>query len=357
MTDLLIPLASPNPATTDWVPLGNTGSVPTTQPSVRVYRSTAQSIISGNITKLSFDTARYDRGPAAHWQAGSPTRLTCQVAGIYGVGGAVQFQASTGGTYRQASITVNGSRVAQDMSSPSPTTGYARLNPEAQVSLNVGDYAELEIDHDAGSALTLDPSAAASPEFWMALLGGQQGPPGFASPPTYATTLPASPVDGQEAILVDSVTNPTYQWRFRWNAGSSSAYKWEFVGGSPASNEITTAETLATTGGYADLATVGPRIFVPRAGDYDVIAGCSYYHSLANQGAIVAVINMRTSAGAGQSTYASASQAAQGTTGGVPSGRGNGLAANDELRLRYYLNAATGTFAFRWLKVTPIRVS
>ena len=42
----------------------------------------------------------------------------------------------------------------------------------------------------------------------------------------YGTTLPASPVDGQEAILVDSVTNPTYQWRFRYNAGSTSAYKW-----------------------------------------------------------------------------------------------------------------------------------
>ena len=47
----------------------------------------------------------------------------------------------------------------------------------------------------------------------------------------YGTILPASPIDGQEYTLVDSLTNPSYQWRFRWNAGSSSAYKWEFVGG------------------------------------------------------------------------------------------------------------------------------
>jgi len=35
----------------------------------------------------------------------------------------------------------------------------------------------------------------------------------------YGTSLPTAPVDGQEAVLVDSVTNPTYQWRFRYNAG------------------------------------------------------------------------------------------------------------------------------------------
>src|SRR6516165_9884547 len=49
----------------------------------------------------------------------------------------------------------------------------------------------------------------------------------------YGTSLPASPFDGQEAILVDSVTNPSYQWRFRFNAGSTSAYKWECVGATP----------------------------------------------------------------------------------------------------------------------------
>src|SRR4029077_16918092 len=49
--------------------------------------------------------------------------------------------------------------------------------------------------------------------------------------PSYGTTLPASPVDGQEAILVDSVTNPTHQERFRFHAGRPTPYKWEFVGG------------------------------------------------------------------------------------------------------------------------------
>src|SRR5215831_11376469 len=109
MTDLLIPLASPNPATTDWVPLGNTGSVPTTQPSVRVYRSTPQSIPSAAWAKMSFDTVRYDKGPSPHWAAGSPTRLTCQVAGAYQITGHIAFPSGvTGGATRMIGILLNG---------------------------------------------------------------------------------------------------------------------------------------------------------------------------------------------------------------------------------------------------------
>ena len=83
------------------------------------------------------------------------------------------------------------------------------------------------------------------------------------TPPAYGTTLPASPVNGQEAILVDSTTNPTYQWRFRYNASSTSAYKWEFIGGAP----IAKGEdnTVGITGGWV---TVGPQILVPRTGEY-----------------------------------------------------------------------------------------
>ena len=61
--------------------------------------------------------------------------------------------------------------------------------------------------------------------------------------PSYGISLPASPVNGQEAILVDSLSNPTYQWRFRYNAVSSSAYKWEFMGGAPAITEVNTEES------------------------------------------------------------------------------------------------------------------
>jgi hypothetical protein len=83
---------------------------------------------------------------------------------------------------------------------------------------------------------------------------------------SYGTTLPGSPIDGQQAILVDSVTNPTYQWQFRYNAGSSSAYKWEFIGGTPITAEVTGTDTSTSTT-YTLLAN-GPSVVLPRAGDW-----------------------------------------------------------------------------------------
>lgn len=85
---------------------------------------------------------------------------------------------------------------------------------------------------------------------------GQTPPPAGGFFGAYGTTLPASPVDGQEAILVDSITNPTYQWRFRYNAGSSSAYKWEFVGGAPQLKSSVTIDSVTGGGAWIDDARV-----------------------------------------------------------------------------------------------------
>ena len=83
-----------------------------------------------------------------------------------------------------------------------------------------------------------------------------------AAVPGYATTLPGSPVDGQETIFVDSLTNPIYQWRFRYNAGSSSAYKWEFVGGSAWTMGHGAAHTASGAWTFFGTGTI------PRAGEY-----------------------------------------------------------------------------------------
>lgn len=85
-------------------------------------------------------------------------------------------------------------------------------------------------------------------------------------PPTYGTTLPASPYNGQQAILVDSLTNPSYQWYLRYNTGSSSPYKWELVGGPPLyALGVGSGETSSTT--WIDM-PAGPLMTLPRAGEY-----------------------------------------------------------------------------------------
>ena len=91
----------------------------------------------------------------------------------------------------------------------------------------------------------------------------------------YGTTLPASPVDGQEAVLVDSTTNPSYQWRLRYNAGSTSTYKWGFIGGAPFIAITTTASPAG--GAWTTVAS----FTCPRAGIYAIAGSVTGTHAAA----------------------------------------------------------------------------
>lgn len=110
--------------------------------------------------------------------------------------------------------------------------------------------------------------------FWTPLAGppGAQGPPGASAAATVGTTLPASPTDQQEAILVDSLTAPTYAWRFKYLTAITGTNKWLFIGGGPLVVQVDTNETTQSTT-YAALATPGPIVPIPRAGDYVVSHG------------------------------------------------------------------------------------
>lgn len=77
------------------------------------------------------------------------------------------------------------------------------------------------------------------------------------------STLPSNPVDGQEVLYLASDTNGV-TWRLRYRAASTSAYKWEFVGGPPLTARSTASE--GTIGGLAWHAT--PVLTIPRAGEY-----------------------------------------------------------------------------------------
>lgn len=98
----------------------------------------------------------------------------------------------------------------------------------------------------------------------------------------YTTSLPTSPWDGQEIILVDSLTNPSYHWTMRYNANSSSAYKWEFIGGQQAWRavhlEVGSSFNSAT---YVDVSLGGivPSFTLPFAGDWTFGWGGAAYNS------------------------------------------------------------------------------
>lgn len=84
--------------------------------------------------------------------------------------------------------------------------------------------------------------------------------------PTYVTSLPSSPVDGQEVYYAADATNGVI-WHLRYRAASSSSYKWEFIGGPPLTDYIATDQST-TSGTFTDLATAGPTITLALAGDY-----------------------------------------------------------------------------------------
>jgi hypothetical protein len=87
------------------------------------------------------------------------------------------------------------------------------------------------------------------------------------------TSLPVSPYDGQEVLYQANVGNGIV-WHFRYNAGSASAYKWEFLGGGPLLSYID-GSTGSFTGTAIDKG--GPNITLPFDGDYEVELGA--YHN------------------------------------------------------------------------------
>jgi hypothetical protein len=92
--------------------------------------------------------------------------------------------------------------------------------------------------------------------------------------PSYGTSLPASPADGMEHILVDSISNPTYQLRFRYNAGhTGDAYKWEFVGGAKILSQPGGSNPLALGSSWQGLPGT-PTVFFPRTGRYQAGFAC-----------------------------------------------------------------------------------
>lgn len=185
---------------------------------------------------------------------------------------------------------------------------------------------------------------------------GQTPPPAIPLGPGYGTTLPAAPFDGQEFTLVDSITNPSYVWRFRYNAGSTSAYKWEFVGGSPASAALSGgASTASVWSTFVPLD--GPAITVARAGDYTVDWSTNAYNGTQGHSAMAYAGVSATYENEGL-IYATAPVAGTYLLVLARRARLNAVPAGGTIRLWYCTyTAGTAYYERRQLHVTPVRVA
>lgn len=234
-------------------------------PSCRVYNNADISILHAVETALTFNSERSDTD-LIHDTVTNSSRLTCKTAGRYLMTGHVWFAANSSGR-RAVYVRLNGTTIIGRTMVPTAAAGGVALTVTATYELAVNDYLELIVYQDSGVALNVLAVLNESPEFSMAKIDGVVSVPNPLAP-SYGTSLPAAPTDGLEAILVDSLTDPTYQWRFRYNAGSSSAYKWEFIGGRSAFAEAT--GLVSTQSATPVQLSGGPSITLPRTGLYEI---------------------------------------------------------------------------------------
>jgi hypothetical protein len=163
-----------------------------------------------------------------------------------------------------------------------------------------------------------------------------------------STTFPGSPVDGDIHVYPADTTNRV-MWQFMWRAASS---KWEFIGGSPLYAEVATSEGTASTT-YAALATAGPSIVLPFAGDWMIEIG-----AYATQTADGAAGLMSYDIGGTGAVDADALEHLRGTNSSAMSGtfgrRKAGLTAVTLTAKYKTAGAGTATFKKRWMKATPV---
>lgn len=164
------------------------------------------------------------------------------------------------------------------------------------------------------------------------------------------TALPTAAAKvGDRCVYQADATNGVF-WELIYDGQGS--YPWKAINGPPLFAEVSDDET--TTGGaYADIATVGPDIAVPLAGDYGVEIGASIFNSASSQN--YASYAIGGTAAADADAIRGDASAADRVVSVSRRRRKTGLTAVT-LRMKYKTTTGTAHFLNRWIALHPIRV-
>ena len=307
-------MSVPDPAAVDWVPLWQTGALPPSTPCAKVNATVLTGLAANwqQMTIVGYGWAtEYDTDGI--WNTSSGGQMVIKTAGRYRVTLFVSFVPNATGiraiqvnkntaapntaSVCEASLAVTSASVASDL--------YA----SADVTLAAGDVLIPLCYQNTAGVLAL----SGNPQTFFAVQkidSGSQGPAGvggitlqglYAARPAatavaagttyYATdcmgtfrsdgtawTLVAQGTPLVAASALDSApwSTPYHgmrvqiqiqegtNWTFQYNVNSTSAYKWEFNGGSPQS-AAQSASAAVTAGGWNP---GGPQITPPRSGEY-----------------------------------------------------------------------------------------
>lgn len=140
-----------------------------------------------------------------------------------------------------------------------PIFGSGLLSARPSTGAGIADryyYATDAVRPDGSTGVLYRDAGGASPT-WSAVTP--------VAPRTISTVLPGSPVTGQEILFQDTtVLGPAnIVWPLRYDGT-----KWVPIGCTPLYVGVDTSESTTATNAYQDLATVGPQITIPVAGDY-----------------------------------------------------------------------------------------
>jgi hypothetical protein len=172
---------------------------------------------------------------------------------------------------------------------------------------------------------------------------------------SFGTSLPSSPADGQRHVLVDSTSNPSYQWLMRYNSAEAT-YKWECIGGSFYAVSVETEEAPGSSGAWVNLATGGPSLTTPYSGDWDVLATCNLVNSAGSSQAL------RMGITSGDTTPSTGNDIENSVANGLRQlvsvfATVTGVSSGASLKMRYQAVASTSTaFGQRRMRIRPRRL-
>ena len=117
-----------------------------------VYPSSSQSITSGAVTKVLFDTLNFgDTHSAFNF---TTDRYVAPVSGWYSINATVAFPVNSNGS-RVVGYRINASFVRWMSGTQSPTGDFGRIGGSALVYLNTNDYVELFTYQNSGVSLAI----------------------------------------------------------------------------------------------------------------------------------------------------------------------------------------------------------
>lgn len=138
---------------------------PITKVHGRINRNATQSIPTGLVTPTAIIFTTVVEDTNGMFTLLTPTQITCNLAGWYGLGAVVRFDANSVGL-RDLRIQVNGVNIViQELAAVATAAEGTIINVHTEYPLLVNDIVEVKVRQNSGGALNIT-SAGLAPALW-----------------------------------------------------------------------------------------------------------------------------------------------------------------------------------------------